>query len=96
MKTNEEIFKSIIKGTNIFTPIVDSYHKVGNYIIEISCAEKDNISGKFNIEVNGFTFRNKWGVTVIQNVNGKWERATNLNKLCDSYEEVKEYIKSLK
>lgn len=35
-----KIFQSVIKGTNIFTPIIDSYHTVGNHIIELSCSEK--------------------------------------------------------
>lgn len=35
-----KIFQSVIKGTNVFTPIIDSYHTVGNHIIELSCSEK--------------------------------------------------------
>lgn len=27
-----KIFQSVIKGTNVFTPIIDSYHTVGNHI----------------------------------------------------------------
>lgn len=30
-----KIFQSVIKGTNVFTPIIDSYHTVGNHIIEL-------------------------------------------------------------
>ena len=40
-----KIFQSVIKGTNVFTPIIDSYHTVGNHIIELSCSEKDNQHG---------------------------------------------------
>lgn len=35
-----KIFQNVVKGTNFFTPIVDSYHTVGNHIIELSCSEK--------------------------------------------------------
>lgn len=35
-----KIFQSIVKGSNFFTPIVDSYHTIGNHIIELSCSEK--------------------------------------------------------
>lgn len=51
-----KIFQSVIKGTNVFTPIIDSYHTVGNHIIELSCSEKDNQHGLYNREVNGITF----------------------------------------
>lgn len=37
-----KIFQSIVKGSNFFTPIVDSYYTVGNHIVELSCSEKDN------------------------------------------------------
>lgn len=40
-----KIFQSIVKGSNFFTPIVDSYHTIGNHIIELSCSEKDNQHG---------------------------------------------------
>lgn len=36
-----EIFQMVVKGNNFFTPIVDSYHTVGNHIVELSCSEKD-------------------------------------------------------
>lgn len=90
------IFKSVIKGTNFFTPIIDSYHKIGNHIIELSCSEKDNQQGLYNREVNGITFKGKYGVTVITNNGNKWERSIELDKLCDSREEAIKYIKSLK
>ena len=45
-----KIFQSVIKGTNFFTPIIDSYHTVGNHIIELSCSEKDNQHGLYNRE----------------------------------------------
>ena len=28
-----EIFQMVVKGNNFFTPIVDSYHTVGNHIV---------------------------------------------------------------
>ena len=31
-----KIFQSVVKGTNFFTPIVDSYHTVGNHIKEVN------------------------------------------------------------
>lgn len=31
-----KIFQSIVKGSNFFTPIVDSYHTIGNHIIELN------------------------------------------------------------
>lgn len=52
-----KIFQSIVKGSNFFTPIVDSYHTIGNHIIELSCSEKDNQHGLYNREVNGITFK---------------------------------------
>ena len=45
-----KIFQSIVKGSNFFTPIIDSYHTVGNHIIELSCSEKDNQHGLYNRE----------------------------------------------
>lgn len=98
-----KIFQSVIKGTNFFTPIIDSYHTVGNHIIELSCSEKDNQHGLYNREVNGITFREvngitfrgTYGVTVITNNGNGWERTIELDKLCDSYDEAIKYIKSL-
>lgn len=71
-----KIFQSVIKGTNFFTPIIDSYHTVGNHIIELSCSEKDNQHGLYNREVNGITFKGKYGVTVITNEGDGWKRST--------------------
>lgn len=90
-----KIFQSVIKGTNVFTPIVDSYHTVGNHIIELSCSEKDNQHGLYNREINGITFKGTYGVTVITNNGNGWERSIKLDKLCYSREEAMEYIKSL-
>lgn len=90
-----KIFQSIVKGTNFFTPIIDSYHTVGNHIIELSCSEKDNQHGLYNREVNGITFKGKYGVTVITNNGNGWERSIELDKLCYSRKEAMEYIKSL-
>lgn len=90
-----KIFQSIVKGSNFFTPIVDSYHTVGNHIIELSCSEKDNQHGLYNREVNGITFKGKYGVTVITNEGDGWKRSTELDKLCDSRDEAIKYIKSL-
>lgn len=90
-----KIFQSVIKGTNVFTPIVDSYHTVGNHIIELSCSEKDNQHGLYDKEVNGITFKGKYGVTVITNEGDGWKRSIELDKLCYSRKEAMEYIKSL-
>lgn len=90
-----KIFQSVIKGTNVFTPIIDSYHTVGNHIIELSCSEKDNQHGLYNREVNGISFKGTYGVTVITNNGNGWERSIKLDKLCYSREEAMEYIKSL-
>lgn len=90
-----DIFKSVVKGTNFFTPIVDSYHQIGNHIIELSCSKKGNREGLYNREINGITFKNKYGVTIITNNGNEWERNIKLDKLCDSREEAIEYIKSL-
>lgn len=38
-----KIFQSVIKGTNVFTPIIDSYHTVGNHIIELSSIKLDKL-----------------------------------------------------
>ena len=77
-----KIFQSVIKGTNVFTPIIDSYHTVGNHIIELSCSEKDNQHGLYNREVNGISFKGTYGVTVITNNGNGWERSIELDKLC--------------
>lgn len=90
-----KIFQSVIKGTNVFTPIIDSYHTVGNHIIELSCSEKDNQHGLYNREVNSISFKGTYGVTVITNKGNGWERSIKLDKLCYSREEAMEYIKSL-
>ena len=45
-----KIFQSIVKGSNFFTPIVDSYYTVGNHIVELSCSEKDNWRGRYDCE----------------------------------------------
>lgn len=90
-----KIFQSVIKGTNVFTPIVDSYHTVDNHIIELSCSEKDNQHELYNRKVNGISFKGTYGVTVITNNGNGWERSIELDKLCYSREEAIEYIKSL-
>lgn len=90
-----KIFQSIVKGSNFFTPIVDSYHTIGNHIIELSYSEKDNQHGLYNREVNGITFKGKYGVTVITNEGDGWKRNIELDKLCDSRDEAIKYIKSL-
>lgn len=90
-----KIFQNVVKGTNFFTPIIDSYHTVGNHIIELSCSEKDNQHGLYNREVDGITFKGKYGVTVITNEGDGWKRSTELDKLCDSRDEAIKYIKSL-
>jgi hypothetical protein len=90
-----KIFQSVIKGTNFFTPIIDSYHTVGNHIIELSCSEKDNQHGLYNREVNSISFKGTYGVTVITNKGNGWERSIKLDRLCYSREEAIEYIKSL-
>lgn len=90
-----EIFQNIVKGSNFFTPIVDSYHTISNHIVELSCSEKDNQHGFYNREVNGITFKGKYGVTVITNERDGWKRSTKLDKLCDSRDEAIKYIKSL-
>lgn len=90
-----KIFKSVVKGSNFFTPIVDSYHSVGNHIIELSCSEKGNWRGRYDKIINGITFKGKYGVTVITNEGNGWKRSIELDKLCDSRDEAIKYIKSL-
>lgn len=91
----DEIFQMVVKGHNLFTPIVDSYHTVGNHIVELSCSEKSNWRGRYDKIVNGITFKGKYGVTVITNEGDGWKRNIELDKLCDSYDEAIKYIKSL-
>lgn len=90
-----EIFQSVVKGSNFFTPIVDSYHTIGNHIVELSCSEKGDRHGFYNKDINGITFKGKYGVTVITNEGDGWKRNIELDKLCDSRDEAIEYIKSL-
>lgn len=68
-----KIFQSIVKGSNFFTPIVDSYYTVGNHIVELSCSEKDNWRGRYDKIINGITFKGKYGVTVITNEGDGWK-----------------------
>ena len=86
-----KIFQSIVKGSNFFTPIVDSYYTVGNHIVELSCSEKDNWRGRYDKIINGITFKGKYGVTVITNEGDGWKRSTELDKLCDSRDEAIKY-----
>lgn len=90
-----EIFQSVVRGHNFFTPIVDSYHCTGNHIVELSCSKKDNWRGRYDKIINGITFKDKYGVTVITNKGDGWKRNIELDKLCDSRDEAIEYIKSL-
>ena len=90
-----EIFQSVVRGHNFFTPIVDSYHCTGNHIVELSCSKKDNWRGRYDKIINGITFKGKYGVTVITNEGDGWKRSIELDKLCDSRDEAIEYIKSL-
>lgn len=62
-----KIFQSIVKGSNFFTPIVDSYYTVGNHIVELSCSEKDNWRGRYDKIINGITFKGKYGVPKCSN-----------------------------
>lgn len=90
-----EIFQSVVKGSNFFTPIVDSYYTIGNHIVELSCSEKGNRRGRYDKIINGITFKGKYGVTVITNEGDGWKRNIELDKLCDSRDEAIKYIKSL-
>lgn len=87
---NEIIFRKVVKGANWFTPYPVCYCRVKpDIIVEVS-TEKDSHGN-----INGFGFKGKYGVTVIRLKDGEWTRDTDSSKLCDSYEEAKEYIKSL-
>lgn len=37
-----EIFQMVVKGNNFFTPIVDSYHTVGNHIVDVDFQNMSN------------------------------------------------------
>lgn len=54
MRTANEIFTSVVKGSNFMTPNKISYHEIKNGAVELS-------SGK------GFSGNTMYGVTVVQN-----------------------------
>lgn len=88
-RENEIIFGKVIRGRNWFTPYIVGYYKPKPDIIVELSTENDSQGN-----VNGFGFKGKYGVTVIRMKDGNWERDTTSDKLCNNYEEAKEYIKS--
>lgn len=89
-RENEIIFGKVIKGRNLFTPYSLAYYRPKPDIIVELSTENDSQGN-----VNGFGFKGKYGVTVIRMKDGNWERDIASDKLCYSYKEAKEYIKSL-
>ncbi len=88
-RENEMIFRKVVKGDNWFTPYPVCYCRPKpDIIIEVS-TEKDSHGN-----INGFGFKGKYGITVIRLKDGEWTRDTDSSKLCNNYEEAKEYIKS--
>ena len=53
MRTANEIFRSVVKGTNFMTPNIISHHKIKGGAVELS-------SGK------GFSGSTMYGVTVVK------------------------------
>lgn len=89
-RENKMIFRKTVKGSNWFTPYaIGFYRPKPDIIIEVS-TEKDSHG-----DINGFGFKGKYGVTVIRLKDGEWTRDTDSSKLCNNYEEAKEYIKFL-
>lgn len=88
-RENEIIFGKVIRGANWFTPYSLGYYRPRPDIIVELSTENDSQGN-----VNGFGFKGKYGVTVIRMKDGNWERDITSDKLCNNYEEAKEYIKS--
>lgn len=80
---NGKIFRKIIKGVNILTPIILDYKKCGNHIVEIS-------KSKENPDINAM-----YGITVITKKDNEYIKDNKLCKAFYDYNEVEQYLKEL-
>ena len=80
---NGKIFREIIKGVNMITPIILDYKKYGNHIVEISKTRE-------NSDIDTI-----YGVTVITKKDNKYVKDDNLSKAFCDYDEVEQYLKEL-
>ena len=46
-----KIFQSIVKGSNFFTPIVDSYYTVGNHIVDFQNMSNDKVLEHYYLSI---------------------------------------------
>lgn len=81
---NGKIFRKIIKGVNIITPVILDYVKCGKHIVEIS-------KNKENPDIDTM-----YGVTVITKTENDYEKNFKLCKAFYDYKEVEQYLKELK
>ena len=80
---NGKIFRKIIKGVNILTPIILDYKKCGNHIVEISKSRENP-----DIDII-------YGVTVITKKYNEYVKDDKLCKAFYNYDEVEQYLKEL-
>ena len=62
-----EIFQSVVKGSNFFTPIVDSYHTIGNRKVRIKAIKRgDTIVDRTILET-----KSKYPINTFENESSK-------------------------
>lgn len=80
---NGKIFREIIEGVNIITPIILDYRKCGNHIVEISKSRE-------NPDIDTM-----YGITVITKKYNEYVKDDKLCKAFYNYNEVEQYLKEL-
>lgn len=80
---NGKIFREIIKGVNIITPIILDYKKYGNHIAEISRSRENP-----DLDV-------LYGVTVITKKDNGYVKNDKLCKAFYNYNKLEQYLKEL-
>lgn len=83
-KTPSEIFRSVVKGVNFFTPERIEFGFVKNGVYELSTGDK-------------FVNEIPYGVTIVaKNEYGSYFHDTARSKCCFSLDEAKKYIDSMR
>lgn len=50
-QTAREIFRKVVKGSNVFTPTILAYEVAGNYVVELSKGEAMDGTEQFGVTV---------------------------------------------
>lgn len=83
-KEEIKIFKNIVSGVNFFTPNIHSYLSTDKYIIELSSSSLND-------------HEKLYGITVVEKLpEGTYMRRYDISTAKHSFEEVVEYLNSLK